>query len=87
MSIFFFPVLLGAFLRFMSHRKHLLFSLLSLEGIIIALIVSISLSSRLAVSNLSLIIVFVLAVAEARLGLSVLVSITRSLDGGQVMAL
>ena len=86
MTTFFMPVLIGAFLSFLSHRRHLLFSLLSLEAMMLALIVSVSLSSTSMVCNFSLIVIFVFAVAEARLGLSVLVSISRLSDRRLVSA-
>lgn len=84
MSTFFVPVFFGALFRFLSHRRHLLFSLLSLEAIILAIIVSVSISARAILSNLSLIIILVFAVAEASLGLSVLVSIRRYRDSRYV---
>ena len=83
--MFFFPVFVGALLSLLSHRRHLLLSLLSLEAIMLALAISISLSSTLMVSNLCLIVVFVFAVAEARLGLAVLVAMSR-LSGNDIVA-
>ena len=80
MSLFFIPVLVGAFLSFLCHRRHLLFSLLSLEAMMLGLIISLSTLSSAMRCNYTLIIVFVFAVAEARLGLSVLVSMTRYSD-------
>ena len=84
MSTFFVPVFLGAFFRLLSHRRHLLLSLLSLEAIILALVISLSIKSALIICNFSLIIIFVFSVAEARLGLSVLVSMRRYRDSSFV---
>ena len=80
MSLLFLPVLVGGLVRFLSHRRHLLFRLLSLEAIILGLVITISIPSSFITCNLRLIVVFVLAVAEASLGLAVLVSMRRFSD-------
>lgn len=85
MSALFFPIFVGCFLSFVSHRRHFLYSLLALEAIILSSIVSLSFTSSLIIMNFILIIILVFAVAEARLGLSVLVSMSR-FPGNDIVA-
>lgn len=85
MRAVFFPVFFGCFVSLLAHRRHLLYSLLALEAIILRAIISISFFSSIMFSNLILIVIFVLAVAEASLGLSVLVRMRR-LRGNDIVA-
>ena len=71
------PVFLRSFIALLTQRKHLLFSLLVLEAIVLSLITPLALFFNPKSSMLALIIIFVFAVIEASLGLGILVKIRR----------
>lgn len=77
-SLFMFFILTGIFI-FSSFQKHLLITLLSLEYIILNVFLLLSVRQRWDVVNSFIILVFLIfTVSEGRLGLSILISLTRS---------
>ena len=76
----------SCFITFVNQRRHLLMSLLALEGVILTLVLMLILTS----SNLELFYIFVLVrfgACEARLGLACLVSIIRSYGNDHIKGL
>lgn len=79
-------ITMSCFLAFVVQRRHLLISLLALEGIILTLILILVLVS----SNLELFYIFVLVrfgACEASLGLACLVSILRAYGNDHIRGL
>ena len=79
-------IIISCFLTFVSQRRHLLISLLALEGVILTLVLILILVS----SGLELFYIFVLVrfgACEARLGLACLVSIIRRYGNDHISGL
>lgn len=77
---------ISCFLAFVVQRRHLLISLLALEGVILTLALILILRS----SNLELFYIFILVrfgACEARLGLACLVSIMRAYGNDHISGL
>lgn len=86
-SIFFVVIsigFIGFLLAFISKRKHLLATLLSLEGLMLLLIIIFYLLGSITLNLYSFVLIFLtLAACEGALGLSLLVCMVRNYGGDQ----